>query len=113
MWDGGGNVPPELAVARRLVGRGHAVRVLGDQNDTAARVVHSGAGVRLKPTASVNDIWREVKRTLQTPSCREAATAIAQAIATRKGCADAVERLESLAGNKAATIPLMTAAGVR
>ena len=30
MWDGGGNVPPELGVARRLVARGHAVHVLGD-----------------------------------------------------------------------------------
>ena len=30
MWDGGGNVPPELGVARLLVGRGHAVRVLAD-----------------------------------------------------------------------------------
>jgi len=68
-----------------------------DQNDTAARVVHSGAGVRLKLTASVNDISRAIKRTLETPSYREAAAAIAHAIATRKGCADAVERLESLA----------------
>jgi MGT family glycosyltransferase len=30
MWEGGGNVPPELGVARRLVARGHAVHVLGD-----------------------------------------------------------------------------------
>ena len=30
MWDGGGTVPPELAVARRLVGRGHSVRVPAD-----------------------------------------------------------------------------------
>jgi len=29
-WDGGGNVPPELGVARRLVAAGHAVHVLGD-----------------------------------------------------------------------------------
>src|SRR5688572_12249185 len=29
-WDGGGNTPPELAVARRLVARGHALHVLGD-----------------------------------------------------------------------------------
>ncbi len=28
LWDGGGNVPPQLAVARRLVSRGHQVRVL-------------------------------------------------------------------------------------
>jgi len=30
MWDGGGTVPPELGVARRLIARGHAVRVLAD-----------------------------------------------------------------------------------
>lgn len=29
-WDGGGNLPPSLALARRLVARGHAVRVLGE-----------------------------------------------------------------------------------
>ncbi len=30
LWDGGGNAPPELGVARRLVERGHQVHVLGD-----------------------------------------------------------------------------------
>src|SRR3954467_15234680 len=29
-WEGGGNVPPELCVARKLLRRGHQVRVLGD-----------------------------------------------------------------------------------
>jgi MGT family glycosyltransferase len=75
-----------------------------DQNDTAARVVHSGAGVRLKPTASVKNISRAIKRTLETPSYRKAAVAIAQAIATRQGCADAVERLESLVRDEDAAI---------
>lgn len=28
-WDGGGNVPPALAIARELAGRGHGIRVLG------------------------------------------------------------------------------------
>jgi UDP:flavonoid glycosyltransferase YjiC (YdhE family) len=28
VWAGGGNVPPQLALARRLVGRGHQVRML-------------------------------------------------------------------------------------
>ena len=28
-WDGGGNVPPALALARRILDRGHRVRVLG------------------------------------------------------------------------------------
>lgn len=30
MWDGGGTVPPELAVVRALVARGHDVRVIAD-----------------------------------------------------------------------------------
>ena len=30
LWDGGGNVPPELGVARRVVERGHLVHVVGD-----------------------------------------------------------------------------------
>ncbi len=31
MWEGGGNVPPQLELARRLVQRGHHVRVMSDQ----------------------------------------------------------------------------------
>jgi UDP:flavonoid glycosyltransferase YjiC (YdhE family) len=30
MWDGGGTVPPELAIVKALVQRGHDVRVIGD-----------------------------------------------------------------------------------
>jgi MGT family glycosyltransferase len=30
MWEGGGTIPPELGVARRLIARGHAVHVLAD-----------------------------------------------------------------------------------
>src|SRR5688572_29784411 len=30
MWEGGGNVPPILGVARRLIARGHTVTVIGD-----------------------------------------------------------------------------------
>jgi MGT family glycosyltransferase len=30
LWDGGGNVPPQLGIARRLAARGHHVRVLAD-----------------------------------------------------------------------------------
>ncbi len=30
LWDGGGTVPVEMGVVRRLVARGHAVTVLGD-----------------------------------------------------------------------------------
>src|SRR6476469_8261927 len=30
LWEGGGKVPPQLGIARRLLARGHRVRVLGD-----------------------------------------------------------------------------------
>ncbi len=31
-WDGGGNVPPTLVIARRLVARGHSVRILAPRS---------------------------------------------------------------------------------
>lgn len=40
-WDGGGNVPPTLALVRQLLGRGHSVRVLGPPS---LRVRFEGAG---------------------------------------------------------------------
>jgi hypothetical protein len=47
MWEGGGTGPPELAVARRLVARGHSVHVLGDPTlEGSARAV--GAAFSLK-----------------------------------------------------------------
>ena len=67
-----------------------------DQNDTAARVVASGAGVRLKPTASAERIAPTVQRVLGEPAFRAAAVRLQQAIATREGCGDAVEVLEGL-----------------
>jgi UDP:flavonoid glycosyltransferase YjiC (YdhE family) len=42
MVEGGGNVPPQLGAVRRLVARGHAVRVLGDRA-LAAEVAEAGA----------------------------------------------------------------------
>jgi UDP:flavonoid glycosyltransferase YjiC (YdhE family) len=34
-WDGGGNVPPAVAMARQLTARGHTVRFLGHASQTA------------------------------------------------------------------------------
>jgi MGT family glycosyltransferase len=45
LWDGGGTVPVEIGVARRLVARGHTVTVLADPTLTAA-VADTGAGYR-------------------------------------------------------------------
>jgi UDP:flavonoid glycosyltransferase YjiC (YdhE family) len=44
-WDGGGNLQPELAVASRLVGRGHEVRFLGHRSQEVA-VEGAGCGFR-------------------------------------------------------------------
>ncbi len=40
-WDGGGNVPPALAIAHELAARGHGIRVLGHRSQ---RVVIEAAG---------------------------------------------------------------------
>lgn len=49
LLDGGGNVAPQLAIARRLVARGHRVRVLTakDQPGLIERIVSSGCRVVL------------------------------------------------------------------
>jgi UDP:flavonoid glycosyltransferase YjiC (YdhE family) len=35
-WDGGGNVPPALAIARELAARGHGIRILGHRSQREA-----------------------------------------------------------------------------
>ena len=47
LWDGGGNSPPVLSVARALVDRGHDVRVLADQS------LGNAVGARGRATPSV------------------------------------------------------------
>lgn len=49
LTDGGGTVPPEIGVARRLAERGHRIRVLA-QESMADQVL--GAGVEVLPWAS-------------------------------------------------------------
>lgn len=46
LWAGGGNVPPQLAVARRLVARGHRVRMLAP---AVLRESIEGAGIAFEP----------------------------------------------------------------
>jgi UDP:flavonoid glycosyltransferase YjiC (YdhE family) len=73
-----------------------------DQNDTAARVVHAGAGVRLAPGASAARIAAAVQRVLAEPGFKQAATRLEHAIRTREGCSDAVTVLERLAASRRA-----------
>lgn len=73
-----------------------------DQNDTAARVVHAGAGIRLAPTAPARRIARAVQSLLAEPAYAAAAKRLQRAIVSREGCADAVSELEQLARSRTA-----------
>lgn len=46
LWEGGGNVPPELGVARRLIDRGHKVHVLADPT---IKIAAEAAGCSFSP----------------------------------------------------------------
>src|SRR4029077_17069671 len=72
-----------------------------DQDDTAARVVHRGAGVRLKPRASAEVIRAAVERVLADKSYRESARRLADALRAGEGCVDPVAEIEALV----ATVP--------
>lgn len=76
-----------------------------DQNEIAARAAHSGAGVRLKPTARVSSIAAAVRAVLDEPSYREAAQRAAATIAQERERDTAVEALEALAGRPAGGAP--------
>jgi MGT family glycosyltransferase len=67
-----------------------------DQNDTAARVVYHGAGVRLSPKASAAEIRKAVQKVLGEPSFRSNAARLASGIADEGLTADVVSEIESL-----------------
>ncbi|HEU5000182.1 MAG TPA: glycosyltransferase [Lapillicoccus sp.] len=71
-----------------------------DQDDTAARVVHHGAGVRLKPSAPVARIRRAVTAVLDNPGYRRAAVRLAHAIDSERDPAGLLHDLESLSGHR-------------
>jgi UDP:flavonoid glycosyltransferase YjiC (YdhE family) len=88
-----------------------------DQNDTATRVVHHGAGVQLKPSSSPEKIRAAIEEVLRNPKYREGARRLASAIANHEGCVDAVDELEaivseSLAAKPSADPPATRAAGI-
>ena len=68
-----------------------------DQLDNAARVVHHGAGLRLKPTAKPDAIAKAVRRLLEEPSFSAAAERMAAAIAVETAEDLAAAELEALA----------------
>ena len=65
-----------------------------DQDDTAARVVHAGAGIRLKPLASPATIARSVERLLSDASFRQGAERLRAAIAEEQRRTDVGQELE-------------------
>ncbi|HEY5950626.1 MAG TPA: nucleotide disphospho-sugar-binding domain-containing protein [Kofleriaceae bacterium] len=104
-----GLVFPHAAAAITHCGHGTTIRALAagvplvcmpmgrDQNDTAARVVASGAGVRIKPTAAAAAIRSAVERVLREPSHTTAARGLRDAIARETAEVDPVALLEELA----------------
>ena len=69
-----------------------------DQNDTAARVVAAGVGVRLRPSASASRIRVAVRRVLGDDRFRTDAAHLATAIGEGRRTADLVTEIEAVTG---------------
>lgn len=67
-----------------------------DQDDTAARAVATGCGVRLKPSASVRAIAAATENVLSDTRYRASAEAMAAVIAHDAQSDRAIEELEAL-----------------
>ena len=101
----------EASVAVTHCGHGTTMRALAagvpmvcipmgrDQNDTAARVVHHGAGVRLPPSASTAKIRAAVLRVLADDQFRANAARLATVLAHEHHPADVAIELEGVAGD--------------
>ena len=68
-----------------------------DQNDTAARVVHAGAGVRLQPSASVREIRAATARVLEDERYRLAARRMGEKIEAEQESVDLLGPIEAVA----------------
>ena len=71
-----------------------------DQNDTAARVVATGAGVRLSTRDGPARIRAAIERVLCDTTFRHAAKAMALKLANEDNATRAVTEIESLVGNR-------------
>jgi MGT family glycosyltransferase len=76
-----------------------------DQLDNAARVVHHGAGLKLKPKASSDAIARAVRRVLDEPAFAANAERLAAAIAAETAEDRTVAELEGLANSSRTPVP--------
>jgi MGT family glycosyltransferase len=73
-----------------------------DQLAIATRVVASGAGLRVDPNATSDQIRRAVARVLAEESFREAARRLGARIVAERGADRAVDEIEALIGSGAA-----------
>ena len=89
---GHGTVMKALAHGIPLV----CLPLVGDQSDVAARVVHTGAGIRISRDASPMHIRTALNRVLNEPSFRHGAQRIAKAMSAEDGAKMAAEELETL-----------------
>jgi MGT family glycosyltransferase len=81
-----------------------------DQNDTAARVVDRGAGLRLSPKAAPRKIGAALMELLERPRYREGAQRLARAIQGAEGCVDIVQSLEALAARVRPSVATLASA---
>src|SRR5262249_13345477 len=72
-----------------------------DQNDTAARVVFRGAGVRIKPSAPPAAIRRAVERVIGDSKYHQAALQLRNDIDRDVGADDVVAEIERVASRRA------------
>jgi UDP:flavonoid glycosyltransferase YjiC (YdhE family) len=71
-----------------------------DQNDTAARVVHLGAGVRISPRASTTKIRDAVQEVLANEKYRANASRLARVMAAEHTHDEVALELEELASTR-------------
>jgi MGT family glycosyltransferase len=69
-----------------------------DQNDTAARVVHAGAGVRIKPASTPAQIGRALRQVLEDGHVRANAERMRDTLAREMRSQDVVAEMERVAG---------------
>jgi MGT family glycosyltransferase len=74
-----------------------------DQPDNAGRVVHAGAGIRLRKNATVSALRAAVSRVTEDPRYRAAARQMAARLASERDDNRAVDELEQVAARGPAT----------
>jgi len=115
-----GAVLPHASAVITHAGHGTAIKALAagvplvclpmgrDQDDTAARVVLTGSGIRLKASASAKAIAAATRNVLDDARYRNAAAVMAEAIAGETQTDRAVAELEALPSSRAEPLPAAT-----